>query len=458
MQKIRNTTCWAIFALALLATQLSAETIPADHPNLQYTGRVDFSDKKAPIFSWPGTSIKAKFTGTSLKLKMAGDGNKDKKGKPTGPMFNVFIDGNYDKGHVFGCNEKGEHVYTVAEGLEDKTHDLLITKRGGGKNTFLGLVLDDGSKLVEPGARPKLKMEIFGDSISVGLGSDRSRGGEHSREATDNFISYGAITARNIGAEYHCTSKSGIGLIKSWWPTIMPQYYDRADGTSLEGSGKAWDFSKWQPDLVVINIFQNDSWTRKKTTTEEGVSAYLDFVKKIRGHYPKAKIVCVLGSMDASKGKWAGFVKKAVGQMNESGDKEVYSYIFKIQTGYRHPNKQNHARMAEELTAFLKPLLEMPVTLQPQEPRKVESAKFTPNPSKQFHIDSPATGERLSADGTQAEGKIGNYRETVAIPNASVLKSQDSFERISRSRVKRERKRLTICNADWISARTDDAA
>ncbi len=100
---------------------------------------------------------------------------------------------------------------------------------------------------------------------------------------------------------------------------------------------------------MVINVFQNDSWTRKETTAQEGVSAYVDFVKKIRGHYPKAKIVCVLGSMDASKGKWAGFVRNAVQQLNEEGDNDVYSYIFKLQTGYRHPNKQDHAKMAEEL-------------------------------------------------------------------------------------------------------------
>ncbi len=351
--RMKARTSLLLSVLLLTVSTGLAGLVPADDKNLQYTGRIDFSDKKAPVLSWPGNSIKTKFTGTSLKVKMVGDGKTDKKGKPTGPMFNVFIDGKFDKPHVFGCNKKGEHVYTIAEGLKDKTHDLLITKRGAGKNAFLGLVLDDGARLETPGPRPKIKMEVFGDSISVGLGADRARGGEHSREATDNFVSYCAITARNIGAEYHCTSKSGIGLIKSWWPTIMPQYYDRADGTSLEGSGKAWDFSKWTADLVVINIFQNDSWTRKKTTAQEGVSAYVSFVKKIRGHYPKAKIVCVLGSMDASKGKWAGFVKKAVQQLNDGGDKAVYSYIFKKQTGHRHPNKNDHAKLAAELTKFL---------------------------------------------------------------------------------------------------------
>ena len=327
----------------------SAGFIPADDENFQYTGRIDFSNKKAPEFSWAGTSVKAKFTGTSLKVKF------NEKGKG---MYYVFIDGNYDNGHVIKC-KNGENTYDVATGLKKKTHDLLIYKRtDGGKNTtaFLGIEVDEGAKLVKPDPRPKLRMEIYGDSISTGLGCDRKRGKEHSREATDNFFSYGAVTARNIGAELHCISKSGIGLIKSWWPTIMPQYYDRACATSLEGSGEQWDFSKWTPHLVVINLFQNDSWIIKRPDKDMVIGKYVDFIKTIRGHYPKAKIVCTIGSMNANQGKWAKWIVEAAGQMKSAGDKSVYSYVFKKRTGNRHPNKKDHAEMAKELTAFVKTL------------------------------------------------------------------------------------------------------
>lgn len=337
---------WLAPAFIFWASAAMASFIPADDKNFQYTGRIDFSVKKAPEMSWAGTSIRTRFTGTSLKVKLNENG---------GGMYYVFIDGNFDNGHVITCKQ-GEFTYDVAAGLANKTHDLLIYKRtDGGKATtaFLGLELDDGARLEDPGPRPKLRMEVYGDSISVGLGCDRKRGKEHSREATDNFFSYGSVTARNIGAEYRCISKSGIGLIKSWWPTIMPQYYDRACATSLEGSGKRWDFSKWQPHLVVINIFQNDSWTIKRPDKGKAIAAYGGFVKRIRAHYPKAKIVCTLGSMSANQGQWAAWVKEAVKLMNDAGDKEIYSYIFKIRTGFRHPNKQDHAKMAAELTAFV---------------------------------------------------------------------------------------------------------
>ena len=41
----------------------------------------------------------------------------------------------------------------------------------------------------------------------------------------------------------------------SWFPLIMPEMYDRL--TPTEASSK-WDFSSYQPDVVVVNLFQND--------------------------------------------------------------------------------------------------------------------------------------------------------------------------------------------------------
>ena len=35
---------------------------------------------------------------------------------------------------------------------------------------------------------------------------------------------------------------------------------------------------------------------------------------------------------------------------------QVYSYIFKLQTGHRHPNNGEQAKMAVELTKFLNTL------------------------------------------------------------------------------------------------------
>ncbi len=41
--------------------------IQADHKELQYSGRIDFSEPKAPVFVFPCTSVHMRFTGATLK-------------------------------------------------------------------------------------------------------------------------------------------------------------------------------------------------------------------------------------------------------------------------------------------------------------------------------------------------------------------------------------------------------
>jgi len=349
---IRN----VIFAgFLVFAQSLFAGTIPADNENFQYTGRVDFSDKKAPVITWPGTCIKAKFTGTSLKVIL-----DDREGKN---FFDVYIDGDYSKPHRIAC-KKGKATCDVVDDLEKSTHTMLLFKRTEGEQgstAFHGVVLDEGGKLEKPEKRPELGIEIIGDSISCGLENEGKK--KESNVGSNNFMSYGAITARELDAEYMCIAKSGIGMIESWFPITMPQYYDRlhANSVDLKADYKKWDFEKWQPDIVVINLFQNDSWVyqykknKKKRPSDKGcVQAYVDFVKTVRKHNPKAHIFCTLGSMSASKTKWADYVKSAAEQMVKSGDKKVHSYIFKTKTGNRHPNVKEHKRMAKELTEVIK--------------------------------------------------------------------------------------------------------
>ena len=80
-------------SLLLTAPALIAGLIPADDPNIQYIGRIDFNNKKAPLISWAGPCVRANFTGTSLKVKIDGKGSQH--------MFSVIIDGDVDNGKVF---------------------------------------------------------------------------------------------------------------------------------------------------------------------------------------------------------------------------------------------------------------------------------------------------------------------------------------------------------------------
>jgi len=346
--------------LAVSAQPLWANTIiSAADSKLQYTGRIDFVNPAAPQITWPGTSIAANFTGHYLALTL-----DDQLGKN---YFNVFIDGDFKRPIILQA-EKGEKNYVVAANLTEGKHQFLLTKRTEGEEgatAFKGLELADNAMLLSPPPKLKRKIEFFGDSITSGMGNESTDDGpDHLLKDKNNFMAYDAITARALNAELHVTSQSGIGVMVSWFPFIMPQFYDQL--SAVGNNDTQWDFSSWTPDVVVINLFQNDAWLTDREhrlnpnpTDEQRIQAYVDFVKTIRGKYPKAYIICALGSMDATKegSKWPGYITTAVTRMQQENaeEKNKMDTIFFEFTGYgAHPRVKQHIANAEKLTAFIK--------------------------------------------------------------------------------------------------------
>ena len=149
----------------------------------------------------------------------------------------------------------------------------------------------------------------------------------------------------------------------SWFPIIMPEMYDRINPNN---AFEQWDFSNYVPDVVVINLLQNDAFLMRKPEhaqfkarfgehppgADQIISAYTDFVKKIRGHYPNATIICALGSMDAVKDgePWKGYVQQAVDHLK---DPKTLTYFFPFNGTHRHPKKAEHQILADSLSAFI---------------------------------------------------------------------------------------------------------
>ena len=311
--------------------------------HIQYTGRVLFDDPDGPVLYWPGISIAADFEGTSIRVKMNDFGDN---------YFNVFID---DAEPVVLDCVPGEMIYDIASGLTDGIHEIEIFRRteaDNGGTMFLGFELDPGSCLVSPPARVERRIEFYGDSITAGLAIE-SDTDDHNPVFTNNYLAYGALTARNLDAEYHCIARSGIGIMVSWFPEIMPEYYYRHDPTDSESY---WDFTQWVPDVVVINLGQNDYWLRTNETDEEIIAAYVDFINSIRTEYSDAHIFMALGNMSATQpgSQWPGYIESAVTIMNTTySDAKVYSIIFPYKETSGHPSVSEHEDMANQLTAFI---------------------------------------------------------------------------------------------------------
>jgi hypothetical protein len=346
-----------LFVLQLAATLACAQNIvvKSHDVHIRYSGRITMTDEAAEL-SWSASSIKMNFKGTFIKATL-----KDERAND---YWNVILDG---KVISVLRPDSLQKQYTLATNLSEGTHTIELFKRSEwamGKTWFYGFELDKNASILLPPSQQKRKMEVFGNSITCGYAIEDTTGQDRGTAPYENaYLSYASITARHFDAELHCTSRSGIGIMVSWDPLIMPELYNRLDATDAESK---WDFSKYTPDLVVINLFQNDNWIvklpdnaqfkarfgNKPPTDDQCIKAYKDFVKTIRSKYPRAQIICALGSMDAvQEGKpWPGYIKKAVDQI---GDKKIFVHIFPYKNTPGHPSKKEQQAMADDLIAFI---------------------------------------------------------------------------------------------------------
>ena len=222
--------------------------IKAPSDSIRYVGRIKKSDDAVVVY-WPGTTIQMRFKGKSLRAIM-----RDEYGKN---YFNVIIDG--DSLHYIKLDSI-KRSYTLAANLSEGEHTIELVKRAEwdrGASWFYGAEVENGTLLSLPKQNRRV-IEFFGASTTAGYAIEDNTGGDSPDSIfTNNYYSYGAITARKFNADAIFTAKSGIGLMVSWFPLIMTEMFTRLDPND---STSRWDFNQIKPHVVVINVLQNDVW------------------------------------------------------------------------------------------------------------------------------------------------------------------------------------------------------
>ncbi len=219
-------------------------------------------------------------------------------------------------------------MITVAEGLSAGEHTLTICKNTEALIGYLEFIGIRCENLLSPPPKPTRKLEFIGDSITSGTGSDLSPIPCDQAQWYDQhnaYFSYGPVVARQLHAQWQLTSDSGIGLIHSCCNKhfTMPELFDKVN---LSQDSLVWDFSRYQPDAVTICLGQNDGLQ----DSAKFCSAYVNFIKKIRSHYPAAAIICLSSPMadatlrNAMKRNLSAIVEFA----HRQGDNNVARYFF----------------------------------------------------------------------------------------------------------------------------------
>ncbi|MCK5781922.1 MAG: electron transporter RnfD [Flavobacteriales bacterium] len=331
------------------------KTLKFDNNKIEYMGRIGETDSTSELY-WSGSSIKVEFEGTEISATL-----QDEKGDN---YFNIIIDN--DSIYTLRLSEN-KATYQLADNLSEGKHTVQIFKRTEwpkGKTSFYGFTFVNETK-VKSIEKKKIAIEFYGNSITSGYAVEDYSGGDSPDSVyTNSYNSYASVTARYFDADYTCISRGGIGVMVSWYPLIMPEMYYRLNPDDADSK---WDFTKSNPDIVVINLFQNDSWIVENPDNEQFISrfgkekptekfiekSYADFVKTIRAKYPNTNIVCMLGNMDITQegSPWPGYVKEAVASLN---DDKVSTVFVPYKNTPGHPKVEEQQIMADSLISYIK--------------------------------------------------------------------------------------------------------
>lgn len=263
-----------------------------------------------------------------------------------------------EKDYILYESEQPQKVHIKLMKLSEAAFAKVAVKRFDIEGEILPLEL-----------QPKVhKIEFIGDSITCGYGIEGIWNKDtFTTHQEDPWKAYAAKSARYFDAEFHLISWSGIGIISSWTDTgelnsdwVMPMIYPYTDrgleNTLNHAAYERWDFKKFVPDCIVINLGTNDaSYTKSDVERIHTFGKkYYEFLKVIRDNNPQAMIICTLGVMGQDL---FPEINKQVAKFSlEQRDHNIIAMPFEMQEEKDgigadwHPSEKSHNKMVAALT------------------------------------------------------------------------------------------------------------
>ena len=346
-------------------TRLTAE-------NAKQVGRTYLDDEGTLWCALSGSGVEFEFTGKNLDIIIESD-----KVTSTGPRDHysrlaILVDG---ERVVDDMLNDGIKKYSPIQGDTEVTKTVQIIKLSETAMSCFGILpinLEEGATIKPTASKPH-KIEFIGDSITCGYGVDDEDPTHGFATSTEDVTrAYAYKTAQNLGADYSMFSISGWGIISGWTGNgeqhpeqQIPLYYEKQAFSyggfdDVEAQSLDWDFSRYQPELVVINLGTNDdSYCKSDEDTRAAyVAGYVEFLKTVRKNNPDARILCTLGIMGDNL---YPCVEKAVSDYSaETGDANISAFHLEPQkpedglVADYHPTETTHTKAAEALTAEIK--------------------------------------------------------------------------------------------------------
>ncbi len=344
-----------------------------DH-NLKLLGRA-LPLNSCILLALSGSGIEFDYTGRGLSLTLsAGSASKVPDNEENYARIAVYIDGKRD---VDMQLKSPDTTLRIAESDTVCTKHIRLIKLS---EVAMSLVRIDSIEIADDEAvtpTPLLDRRIgfIGDSITCGYGVDDEDPLHPFKTATEDVTrAYAYKTAMQLGADYSMFSASGYGIISGYTddpekrnePELIPLYYesmglsyDKLPGVA-DTKDISWDFTRFNPDVLVINLGTNDDsfCQDDKTKQSEFTDRYAKFLKVVRSHNADAYIFCILGLMGD---RLYPSVCDAVAKYSaETGDKRITTVHLTEQDGEvgyvsdYHPLESAHDIAVTELTESIR--------------------------------------------------------------------------------------------------------
>ncbi len=367
----------------------------ATEDKVKLTGRTLF-DNDVRYLSWSGSSLAFTFVGIKASAHITS--NAFEWGEDS-HMFQCWIavyvnNEKLPSRRICIDKEEGDYVlYDAAEngatGAAQQAQPLTITIVKYSEATFgkcgIHYIEIDSDELLTPPAPKKFKMEIIGDSITCGYGVEAA--GAEDPYTTGNCNptkSYSLLTAKAFDADANLISWSGNGVLSgfvdasinepsdNWLMPYVYQFTDISGSEKIYGMDESkwerWDFTKFTPDIILVNLGTNDSsWTRAIDEREEDfVARYVDFLTYIRANNPGIPILSMLGTMGQAgvERTLESRVEEAVACFTAAGNENVHYLFLPRQNGEAdgfgsdsHPSAITHEKTAALVIAKIKEIM-----------------------------------------------------------------------------------------------------
>lgn len=290
---------------SLVLNAYAQQVVLPSNTCIKVQGRVDTSNSERYRFDYPGVNFTMKFSGSSslaVKLKSSAK-----------TYFEAFVDGKPvldPSGEQAIYRSIGDTTIVIASKLaKNQPHEVVLFKRTENlDNTpaeFMGFVVDDKASCAPAAPLYKTrKIEFLGNSITCAFGSEsKNIHSSFTAEAENNYLSYANVLARAFDADVNLVARSGRGVIRNYNDKSMistkeatvPKLFGRVFDSD---STVTWDFKRYTPDAVVVNLGTNDYSTSPHPYKALFVDGYLKLIAEVRAAYGKqVQIFCIVGPL-----------------------------------------------------------------------------------------------------------------------------------------------------------------